>query len=165
MIIIGIYARICFSWNLLPHYHRRWKRLYLKVFQCGGRCVVGGSKWLLDTVNGHRFVVKDYRFHFFSLRENDVFPQGKRCILSEKTMYSHRENDEKPQRKRWKALIDSCNALKSAVIYHLPHIYHRTVLPYYKGTSKDGGSVVDKMTILLANDHPSVEMYDLQVLL
>ena len=105
--------------------------------------MVGGSKWLLDTVNGHRFVVKDYRFHFFSLRENDVCPQGKRCILSEKTMYSLREND----------------------IYHLPHIYHRTALPYYKGTSKDGGSVVDKMTFLLANDHPSVEMYDLQVLL
>ena len=150
MIIIGIYARICFSWNLLPHYHRHWKRLYLKVFQCGGRCVVGGSKWLLDTVNGHRFVVKDYRFHFF---------------LWEKTMFSLRGNDVFSQRKRWKTPIESNNALKSAVIYHLPHIYYRTVLPYYKGTSKDGGSVVDKMTILLANDHSSVEIYDLQVLL
>ena len=91
---MGTYARECFSCFYLPSATKPWKSLYIKEIQGGGRWVAGGSKLLLAAIKTHSFVVKNYRFHLFSLRENDVFPQGKRCILSEKTMYSFRENDE-----------------------------------------------------------------------
>ena len=47
-----------------------------------------GGRWQIMAFGrstAHGFVCKGLSFPLFSLRENDVFPQGKRCILSGKT--------------------------------------------------------------------------------